>query len=70
MRSETLNSSVEVLTHYNCKACGKWWTIGDHFVILEHLKPKVMYCPHCGFKHSMTQDIIGAPPQGVPYELD
>jgi rRNA maturation endonuclease Nob1 len=33
--------SEEILKHYNCKGCYKWFSIGDSFE-----EPK--FCPFCG----------------------
>ena len=35
--------TVEVLRHYNCGSCSKWWSIGDH-----QAPGAVLHCPHCG----------------------
>jgi len=37
--------SEEVLTHFNCDACKKWWSVGDW------TKKEKMFCPHCGIVH-------------------
>lgn len=36
--------SVEILFHFNCYRCGKWWSIGDcpKDVLTQTI------CPHCG----------------------
>jgi DNA-directed RNA polymerase subunit RPC12/RpoP len=39
------NSSVEILTHYQCGKCIKWWSIGD-----APKDKKEWYCPWCGTK--------------------
>lgn len=39
--------STEILFHFSCDRCGKWWSVGDW-----NPQPK-MYCPHCG----TTQEI-------------
>lgn len=40
-KSVVLILSEEVLRHYNCKGCHKWFTIGGDAVIPTH-------CPSCG----------------------
>lgn len=42
-------STVEYIHHYTCDKCKGWWSIASH----ENYKPKAMYCPHCGHKHSV-----------------
>jgi predicted RNA-binding Zn-ribbon protein involved in translation (DUF1610 family) len=39
--------SEETLRHFNCGACGCWWTIGD-----PRKKQKEWYCPWCGVKQA------------------
>lgn len=35
--------SLELLYHFNCYRCQKWWSIGDFVPIAE----QTVYCPHC-----------------------
>jgi predicted RNA-binding Zn-ribbon protein involved in translation (DUF1610 family) len=42
---QALKRSTEVLSHFSCGACGKWWTVGD-----APKKKKHWYCPWCGFE--------------------
>lgn len=39
----TLTLSQELLKHYNCSGCHKWFTIGDSV-------KEPTYCPNCGNK--------------------
>ena len=33
--------STEILSHFQCRECNRWWSIGDW-------KPKkYIFCPHC-----------------------
>jgi DNA-directed RNA polymerase subunit RPC12/RpoP len=41
--------AIEVLHHFFCSECKKWWSIGDHKD--TELKNQ-MSCPHCGVIHS------------------
>jgi len=41
--------SVEMLHHFHCENCGKWWSIGD--------APKDKhdwFCPWCGTKQDFS----------------
>ncbi|MEM9152261.1 MAG: hypothetical protein AAGB19_17640 [Cyanobacteria bacterium P01_F01_bin.3] len=40
--------SLELLFHFSCDRCSKWWTIAD----FEWNQAKVT-CPHCGKVHEM-----------------
>ncbi len=35
--------STEILNHFHCIFCKKWWTVGD-----IPLEKKNWYCPWCG----------------------
>lgn len=39
--------SKEILFHFECLKCKKWWSIGD-----APPKKKEWYCPWCGYKNS------------------
>ena len=45
-------STVEYIHHYTCDKCKGWWSIATH----ENYKPRAMYCPHCGHKHSVINE--------------
>jgi predicted RNA-binding Zn-ribbon protein involved in translation (DUF1610 family) len=38
--------SIELLHHFRCGSCNKWWGIGD-----APEKRKEWYCPWCGKKN-------------------
>jgi ssDNA-binding Zn-finger/Zn-ribbon topoisomerase 1 len=38
-----VKTSTEILTHFNCPKCKKWWAIGDF-----PKDRKKVYCPWCG----------------------
>lgn len=40
--------SKEVLYHYQCGSCNRWWSIGD--VLLERA-----FCPNCGVLHEVGE---------------
>ncbi len=35
--------SKEILYHFNCGDCDKWWTISDHHLLSKN----TITCPHC-----------------------
>lgn len=39
--------TVELLAHFNCGVCKKWWAIGD-----APPKKKKWFCPWCGTKQN------------------
>jgi len=38
--------SVEILHHFTCRHCDKWWTVGD-----APKGKKKWFCPWCGKKN-------------------
>lgn len=36
--------TIELLYHFLCCNCNKWWSIGD----FNKVKQDRAYCPHCG----------------------
>ena len=46
--------SKEILYHFICGKCSKWWTIGDHHFLLEDTDNWIS-CPHCG-QRSKTKE--------------
>ena len=43
--------SVELLSHFNCKSCNGWWSIGD--AVLEDRAD--WFCPWCGLKNTFER---------------
>jgi DNA-directed RNA polymerase subunit RPC12/RpoP len=43
------NFSIEILHHFNCSSCMKWWSIGDY------IKMDNIICPHCGHKDKILE---------------
>lgn len=41
--------STEILYHFLCRFCDRWWSIAD-----PPEEPKELYCPWCGEKQSFT----------------
>jgi hypothetical protein len=47
-----MKKSTEILIHFNCGFCSKWWSIGD--------APKtklVWYCPWCGKENKEEEPV-------------
>tara|TARA_R110002020_G_scaffold249529_4_gene463463 strand:- start:3568 stop:3735 length:168 start_codon:yes stop_codon:yes gene_type:complete len=44
--------SKEILYHFNCGKCEKWWTIADHHFLS---KDNLIICPHCGHKEEIKE---------------
>jgi hypothetical protein len=42
--------SVEILFHFQCGICEKWWTVGDW------IKSNYLNCPHCGTCQEVIAD--------------
>jgi|TARA_R100001443_G_scaffold106888_2_gene116465 DNA-directed RNA polymerase subunit RPC12/RpoP len=50
--------SKEVLYHFNCGKCNKWWSVADyHLLSLNNTKDlngnKKITCPHCEHKENV-----------------
>ncbi len=41
--TSALKVSLEMLYHFQCGHCQKWWSVGD----FEWQAGKLVYCPHC-----------------------
>jgi len=50
----TLTRSREVLTHFLCKACNGWWSIGDFDVQRQQYPTSHIHCPWCGMRHKLA----------------
>ncbi len=46
--------SKEILYHFKCGECSKWWTIGDHHFSLDNTENWIS-CPHCGQRHKTIE---------------
>ena len=42
--------STEILTHFQCSECNRWWSIGDC-----DQDRKEWFCPWCGFKQMFKE---------------
>ena len=53
--------SKEVLYHFNCGKCNKWWSIADYHLFSndaiekEQIIPNSIMCPHCGQKEEVKE---------------
>ena len=51
--------SKEILYHFNCGKCNKWWSIADYHLFSNNVQkneetiPKVITCPHCEHKEEL-----------------
>ncbi|MCB0277468.1 MAG: hypothetical protein KDI06_21825 [Calditrichaeota bacterium] len=43
--------SEELLTHFNCEKCRKWWSIGD-----APRDRESWYCPWCGHYQEVEEE--------------
>jgi DNA-directed RNA polymerase subunit RPC12/RpoP len=46
--------SKEILYHFNCGKCNKWWSISDYH-LLSNNKPDMIVCPHCEHKEKLIE---------------
>ena len=43
--------SKEILYHFNCGKCNKWWSISDHHLLSKN----IITCPHCGHEGKIKE---------------
>jgi len=53
--------SKEILYHFNCGKCSKWWSISDyHLLSLNNTEDldynKKIVCPHCEYKEKIIEN--------------
>ncbi|MBP6942786.1 MAG: hypothetical protein KBB55_01950 [Candidatus Buchananbacteria bacterium] len=53
-------ASIELLTHFCCEECKKWWAIGDA------PQRDTWYCPWCGTQQEMI--VAKNVPRGTEHE--
>ena len=46
--------SKEILYHFNCGKCNKWWSIADYHLFSKKV-PNLITCPHCGHKEKVKE---------------
>jgi len=53
--------SKEILYHFNCGVCNKWWSIADYHLLSNNV-PKnketvhnLLTCPYCGHKEEVKE---------------
>ena len=53
--------SKEVLYHFNCGKCNKWWSIADYHLFYNNVPnnkemiPNLIICPYCGHKEEVKE---------------
>ena len=53
--------SKEILYHFNCGKCNKWWSVPDYHLFSKNVPknkemvPNVIICPHCGHKEKVIE---------------
>ena len=53
--------SKEIIYHFNCGKCNKWWSISDYHLLSndtsnsEETVPKLVICPHCGHQEEVKE---------------
>ena len=43
--------NIELLHHFSCQHCGKWWSIGD-----APVEKQEWFCPWCGEKQVFVEE--------------
>jgi len=46
--------SKEILYHFNCGKCNKWWSIADYHLFSNNV-PMLITCPHCGHNEEIKE---------------
>ena len=49
----TIKYSLELIYHFSCGSCNKWWSIAD---LSSNGEIKTMFCPHCGTVHHKFEE--------------
>ena len=53
--------SKEILYHFNCGKCNKWWSIADYHLFSKDVPknkevvPNNIICPYCGHKEEAKE---------------
>jgi transcription elongation factor Elf1 len=53
--------SKEILYHFNCGKCNKWWSIADYHLLSKDVPknnkkvPNLLTCPYCGHKEEVKE---------------
>mgnify|MGYP003151288992 FL=1 len=53
--------SKEILYHFNCGECNKWWSIADYHLFSKDVPknnevvPNNIICPYCGHKEKAKE---------------
>ena len=54
--SPRLKISLELLYHYHCSGCDRWWSIAD----IKPVPGAKVQCPHCAATHIVPSRILTA----------
>ena len=46
--------SKEILYHFNCGKCNKWWSIADYHLFSKNVS-NLITCPYCGHKEKVKE---------------
>ncbi len=48
--------SKEILYHFNCGKCNKWWSISDYHLLSNTIpETNKIICPHCEHKEKLIE---------------
>jgi len=53
--------SKEILYHFNCGKCNKWWSIADYHLLSNNVPEDkemvhiLITCPYCGHKEEVKE---------------
>jgi|TARA_R110002020_G_scaffold234620_1_gene446678 DNA-directed RNA polymerase subunit RPC12/RpoP len=47
--------SKEILYHFNCGKCNKWWSIADYHLFSNDILKNKITCPSCGHKEEVKE---------------
>ena len=47
--------SKEILYHFNCGKCNKWWSIADYHLFSKDILKNKIICPHCEYKEEIIE---------------
>lgn len=50
-----MKASLELLFHYRCDRCQKWWSVAD----IRPVAGATVRCPHCGDRNTVDGMING-----------
>lgn len=54
--------SLELLYHFQCAHCSRWWSVGD----FKYHPGDVVFCPHCARANILPDELLRAEVQLNP----